>query len=153
MGGLTSGREKTPLRERNRIIGWCLEMVQTLFPVLLITYLSLILVETIIEGSVSSYINLNHLLIVVIAVGAAAVLSMPGREQRAMSEKPTAKSIVLMIFAGVGGAAIVWYKTQEIGWLSYVISVVSGGLIVLLSMLIWRGGQGEGDEGENSQGS
>ena len=43
-----------------------------------------------------------------------------------------------MICAGLTGAAIVWDKTKEIGWLSYVISVISGGLIVLLFMLVWR---------------
>jgi hypothetical protein len=128
------------------------DLVQALFPVLLITYLFLILLDTIFEGSVSSYLNLNHLLIAVIVVGVAAVVTAPGKAEGVKGERLTVKSIFIIICAGFGGAAIIWYKTQEIGWLSYVISVVGGGLIVLLSMLIWRGDEEE-SEGENSQGS
>ena len=69
--------KKFPSKDRNRSLGWGLELVQVLFPVLLITYLLLILLETIFEGSVSSYINLNHLLIILIVVGIAAVLTVP----------------------------------------------------------------------------
>ncbi len=139
MGELTTRGKKSPSKDRNRFIGWGLELVQTIFPILLITYLLLILLETIFEGSVSFYINLNHLLIIVIIVGVTAVLTAPSKVESAKGEHLTAKSIFIIICAGIGGAAIMWYKTQEIGWLSYVLSVVGGGLIVLLSMLIWRG--------------
>lgn len=128
-----------PLKERNRFIRWCLELLRELFLVLLITFLLLILVETIFEGSVSYYVNLNYLLIILIVVGIAAVLTTPGKAEMVKGEHLTTKSVLMIICAGIGGAAIIWYKTQEIGWLSYVISAVSGGLIVLLSMLIWRG--------------
>lgn len=146
--------KKSPSKDRNRFLGWGLELVQALFGVLLITYLLLILLETIFDGSVSPYINLNHLLIIVIIVGVVAVLTAPGKPESVRRERLTAKGILIIICAGIGGAAIIWYKTQEIGWLSYVISVVSGGLIVLLSMLIWRADdEEEKNEGENSQGN
>ncbi len=151
MGRLTSASDKPPLKERNRFLGWGLELVQVLFPMLLITFLLLILVDTIFKGSVSYYINLNYLLIILIVVGIAAVLTATNKVESAKGERLTAKSIFMIICAGIGGAAIIWYKTQEIGWLSYVISALSGGLIVLLSMLIWRGDEGEKNEGQNSQ--
>jgi len=142
---LTATSKKSLSQYRNRFLGWGLELVQTLFATLLITFLLLILLETIFEGSVSSYINLNHLLIIVIVVGVAALLTAPSKAEDAKGEPLTAKGIFIIICAGIAGAAAVWYKTQEIGWLSYVISAVSGGLIVLLSMLIWRGDE-EGGE-------
>lgn len=142
--------KKEPLRERNSFVRWILELVQDFFSILLITFLLLILLETVFEGSVSSHINLNHLLIIVIAVGVAAVLTMPHKAERVKGERLTTRGIFMIICVGVGGAAIIWYKTQEIGWLSYVISAVSGGLIVLLSMLIWRGDEeGEDEEGNS----
>lgn len=161
MGELTTRGKKSPSRDRNRFIGWGLKLVQALFPILLTTYLLLILLETIFEGSVSHYINLNQLLIIVIIVGVTAVLTVPGKAERAKGERLTTKGIFIIICAGIGGAVIIWYTTQEIGWLSYVISAVGGGLIVLLSMIIWRGAEetmeramresGEkGNEGENS---
>ena len=43
---------------------------------------------------------------------------------------------VFLVVAGVAGAGIVFYKTQAMGWISYVVSVISGVLIVLLSVLV-----------------
>ena len=148
MGRLTTTGKKPSSKERKWFLKWGLELVQTLFPILLTTYLFLILLETIFEGSVSSYINLNHLLIIVIVVGVAAVLTAPSKAESVRGDRLTSKGIFIIICAGIGGAAIVWYKTQEIGWLSYVISVVSGGLIVLLSMLIWQRDEGAKKEAE-----
>ena len=137
--------EKLPLTTRSRSIKWGLELVRELFPILLVTYLLLILLETIIEGSVSSYLNLNYLLIIVILLGIAAILTAPGKAARAKGDRLTAKGFVMLVCAGFGSAAIIWYKTREIGWMSYLISAVSGGLIVLLSLLIWHGDEEQKD--------
>lgn len=139
---LTLEKKKSLSKYGNRFFRWGMELVKVLFPVFLITYLLSILLDTLFEGSVSSYLNLNHLLIAVVIVGVAAVLTVPGKVERIEGERLTAKTILVIICAGVGGAAIIWFKTKEIGWLSYVISIVSGGLIVLLSMLIWQGDEG-----------
>jgi len=143
---LASGKKKPSTTGGSWLLKWLLELVQTLFVVLLTTYLLLILLETVFEGSVSYHMNLNHLLIVVIVVGVAAVLAGPKTVGRGKEEGLTARTVLMIICAGVGGATIVWYKTKEIGWLSFVISLVSGGLIVLLSMLIWRGDEEDRQE-------
>ena len=143
MGRLTPAGRKPASKEKNRILRWGLELVQELFLVLLITFLLLILAETIFEGSVSYYINLNYLLVILIVVGIAAVLTAPSKAEGVKGEHLTPKSMLMIICASIGGVVIIWYKTQEIGWLSYIISAVSGGLIVLLSTLIWRGDEGD----------
>ena len=150
MGKLTTTGKKSLSKYRNRFLGWGLELVQTLFATLLITFLLLILLETIFEGSVNSYINLNHLLIIVIVVGVAVLLTAPSKAEDAKGEHLTFKSTFIIICAGIGAAVIIWYKTQEIGWLAYVISAVSGVLIILLSMLAWGGGKEEVNEEGNS---
>ena len=141
---------KSLAKAGKRVFVWCRDLVQTLFPILLVTYLLLILFEALFEGSVSSYLHLNYLLITVIVFGVGAVLAAPGKAERVKGEHLTAKNFIMIICAGLGGAAIIWYKTREIGWLSYIISVVSGGLIVLLSMLIWRDDEENGNEEKNS---
>lgn len=148
MGRLGSPLKRLPRTGReNRYIEGAVALVQELFVTLLITFILLLLVETIWEGSVSLHFNLNYLLIAVIAVGIIAVLTRPVRMEAKERGRLGRRDIILVVCIGLAGAAIVWYKTQEIGWPSYVISVVSGMLIVLLSLLIWR----EGDEGEDSQ--
>ncbi len=147
----SAGDNNASSRERSRLLRWGTEVVQTLFPVLLITYLLLILLETVFEGSVTSYVNLNQLLTPVIVVGVVAMLSAPGKAESKKTEHLTARNIFMIVCAGIGGMAIIWYKTKDLGWLSYVISTVSGGLIVLLFVLIRQGDEGEEIEGKNSQ--
>jgi predicted MFS family arabinose efflux permease len=141
----------SPLKWTNRLIRRCLELVRVLFPVLLSTYLLLILIETVFEGSVSSYLNLNGLLIVVIIVGIIFLITAPAEADNKQGKHLTARNLLIMIPAGIGGAVIIWYKAQEIGWLSYVISISGGGLIMLLPMIIWRKSEGERTEEDNSQ--
>ena len=59
--------------------------------------------------------------------------------------------IITFICLGLGGAALIWYKTQDIGWLTYIISPAGGGLIVLLSLLIWKKNNEGESEGEDIQ--
>jgi predicted ABC-type exoprotein transport system permease subunit len=139
------GKLKSPLKrphkmkKGNRYIEGVVAVVQQLFVILLITFILLLLVETIWQGRVSSFLNLNCLLIAVIVIGVIAILTRPEKVKKEVTGRPGRTDIIMAVWVGLGGAAIVWYKTKEIGWLSYVISVVSGGLIVLLSMLVWQG--------------
>lgn len=153
---MASSKNKPSTKGVSWVFKWLLELVQTLFVVLLTTYLLLILLEAVFEGSVCSRINLNNLLAVVVVAGFAAVLAGPKTVERGKEKHLAAKTVLMIICAGVGGAAIVWYKTKEIGWLSFIISLVSGGLIVLLFMLIWRGdeeGEAEKRGAEKTEGS
>jgi hypothetical protein len=125
-------------KQENRYIKGAVALVQELFIILLTTYLILILLETISEGSVSSYLNLNYLLIAVIATGVIAVITRSEKLKEEGRGCPSRTGIIMTVCVGLAGAAIVWYKTKDIGWLSYLISVVGGGLMVLLSILIWQ---------------
>ena len=148
----TPDRKKSLFKYKIRFTRRDRELVKAVFPILLVSYLLLVLFETIFKGSVSAYLDLNYLLIAVIVIGIAAVLSLSGEAEAVKAERLRLRDILIIVLAGLGGAAIVWYKTREMGWLSYVISVVSGGLIVLLTVLVWRE-DGEEESEENSQGS
>jgi hypothetical protein len=125
-------------------------LIQQLFITLLTTYLLLLLLENIFPESVSRFFNLNHLLTAVIACGIVTVLTLKDtRKDR--EEMPVTRSyIITFIGMGLGGAALIWYQTQEIGWPSYVVSLAGGGLIILLSLLIWKKDGEEESEGEDS---
>jgi len=107
---------------------------KALFEQLLVSYLLLLLIEEIWPKSVTPYLNMNILLILVIITGAIAVLTQ--KEEEKIISKPTRKDYLLIGILGIAGAGIIFYKTKEIGWLSYIISAISGILIILLSCLV-----------------
>ena len=127
--------------------------IQQLFTTLLITYLLLLLIETIFPASVSRYLDLNYWFIAVIVTGVITVLSRQESEKRELKRTIHKGNIVTFICTGVIGAALIWYKTRDVGWLSYLISLIGGILIILLSMLIWQNDGEEESEGENSPNS
>ena len=122
------------------------EIINYLFQILLVTYLLLLLAEQIWSGSASAYINLNYMLIIVIASGILDAFS----EHITIGVKKTTKlDYIFAIFIGVLGFIIIKFKTSELGILSWIISIVAGLLIILLSILILEekdnlGGNNEG---------
>ena len=122
-----------PYKPKNRL-QQLISINKALFEQLLVSYLLLLLIEEIWPKSVTPYLNMNILLILVIITGAVAVLTQK-EEQKIISE-PTRKDYLLIGILGIAGAGIIFYKTKEIGWLSYIISAVSGILIILLSCLV-----------------
>lgn len=131
----------------NRFVRAVGELAQQNLIILLVTYLLLLLAETIWEKSASSVLNLNYLLIAVIVLGIPAVLAFRRKPDVKVRESIGGKDILMVACAGVVGAVIVWYKTKDIGWPSVIMSIISAVLIVILSLLILR----EGDEGEDTK--
>ena len=109
------------------------ETINTAFQSLLVLYLILLLAEQIWENSVSYYLNLNYLLIVVIIAG---ILSTFTKQEKAKKEAITAKDYIYITTLSIAGTIIIFIKTRELGWLSYTISLIAGILIFLLSYLV-----------------
>lgn len=108
-------------------------LINHLFQTLLITYLVLLLAEQIWTGLVSTYLNLNYLLVIVIISGVLDVFS----EHSTIINKPTTKKdYIFVLLLGIAGFLIIKFKTSSLGWLSWLISVIAGILIILLSILI-----------------
>jgi len=108
-------------------------LVSHIFQTILITYLVLLLAEQIWKGFVSSYLNLNYLLVLVIILG---VLDLFSEHSIVQSKKPDYKDYFLIFLLGIAGFIIIKIKTAQLGGLSWLISVIAGVLIVLLSILI-----------------
>ncbi|MFC1948305.1 hypothetical protein ACFLXY_10355 [Chloroflexota bacterium] len=118
-------------RESIQVICYC-------FTISLITYLLLLLIETIWEKSVSGHFNMNILMIVVIIFAIIVTLTQPDIKEEGEHEKPSKKSTIFSVCIGIGGVIIIWYKTNEIGWLSYLVSIIGGSMITLISLMIMR---------------
>lgn len=141
---------KPLLRDRENIFSWCLDFIRALFPVLLFTYLLLILTDTLFEDSVSLYINLNYLVMLVIIVGIAAVFVVPIMPVD-IPGRLNIRHILAIACVVIGAVTITWHKLGFLGWISYIISVLSGGLILFLALHTRGGDEGEKSEDEDSQ--
>lgn len=114
------------------IKGYYGNLVNHVFQILLLTYLILLLIEQIWAGIISTYLNLNYLLVFVILIGVLDVFS----EHSAIISKTTKKDYVFIFILGILGFLTIKYKTSDLGTLSWIISVIAGTLIILLSILI-----------------
>ena len=126
---------KPRFREDEKAKG-LLELNQWFFVGLLLAFLLLFLVELIWEGSISGDLNahyFNMILIVAIISGVALLLTPVGR-----GEPIEGRGYFLIAVAGIATSAIVSYKLQGLGWVSYPMAIASGIAVVLLCIAILR---------------
>ena len=116
-----------------------IKLVNLIFQVLLILFLLLVLAREFKEDFLGM-ININYFMITVIVFGAISILFEDKSEkydyQKNIKQKITKKDYALIFILGVVGSVIIYYKTKDIGYLSYAISILSGILIIMLSILI-----------------
>jgi hypothetical protein len=113
--------------------GHTADIINHIFQALLISYLILLLVEQIWPSSVSLYFNLNYLLIAVIISG---ILDVFSEHQEKKDKKPKWYDYLFISALGILGFIIIKFKTAELGNLSWLISIIAGILIILLSLLV-----------------
>ena len=116
-----------------------LRLNQSLFQYLLIIYLIFLLLENLWPKSISYFLELNHLLIIVIASGVVAVSTH--KEQKATEwifDDPKIRRSVV-ISAGIVGTAILWYKLHATEF-GLIISIIGGVSIAMVSFLIFSEG-------------
>ncbi len=145
----TNVDSKAPASRQGSLVRGGGQLLQALFPVLLATAALLVLVETLFKGSVVSYLNLDILLRIVVGTGVVFTVLSSTKAGSVEEARITAGRMVMIVGVGIGGAAIVWYETQELGWLSYVISGVSGGFILQLLISAYQGGEEREIEQDN----
>jgi len=111
------------------------EIISEIFKISLISYLVFYLIESFKSGFITDYFNLNILLIITILSGIFTVL-VQSEEEKREPQKIKKRDYIFIVILGVVAAGLIYYKIKGIGWLSYVISIISGIIIILLSILL-----------------
>ena len=97
--------------------------------------LVLFLISLLVREFISiEFVNMNYFMITVLIFGILTII-FPAKTEK-QKEKVKKRDYFLILFFGILGSLLIWYKTQDIGYLSYVISIISGVLIILLSILV-----------------
>ena len=104
------------------------------FQTLLILFLIVLLVKEFYPSFIDTRINVSWFMLIVIVFGALSILFPVEKTER--KEEFNLRDKLLIIGLGVLGAAIIFLKLKELGWIGYVISILGGLIIALLSWLL-----------------
>jgi NhaP-type Na+/H+ or K+/H+ antiporter len=105
------------------------------FQTLLFLFLIALLIQQFYPSWINSRININGFMFAVILFGAISILFPPKHEKH--SEKPANwKDFIFILLLGIIGGIIIFLKIKSLGWIGYVISILGGLIIILLSWLI-----------------
>ncbi len=116
-----------------------LEHVHSIFQTLLVVYLVLLLANQFKPLVYPLYLNI--LLGVVLVLGAISVWTRP--ETATHEPAPRMRDYLLVWALGIIGSVLVFLKTGSLGWLRYVLTGLSGALIVLLGYVVYSPEQEE----------
>jgi len=122
-------------QRRNNFLYMTQEIIKEIFKISLISYLLFYLVENFKAGFISDYFSLNILLIITIISG---VLTVGGEKEVEEKGKYSLKvrDYIFIIILGLIAAGLIFYSIKEIGKLAYLISIVSGVIVILISILL-----------------
>ena len=122
-------------QKRDNFLWLAQAVIKEIFKISLISYLLLYLMENFKAGFISDYFNLNIILIITIISG---ILSVSGEKEVAEKEieRIKVKDYVFITILGAIAALLIYYGIKDIGKLAYLISAVSGVIIILISILL-----------------
>ena len=110
-----------------------------LFPIVLVFYLILFLLENVFPGFVSNNFDLNYFLIPVIVFGFLAALSSSQKSEVSSREEaspPTQGDFILIAGLTVLSFVILVYKTSDLGLTGFIVSLVGSILILFMSLVL-----------------
>ena len=118
---------------KERVKKALIHLNKNIFQYLLIFYLAILLVQEYNENFLK-FLNMNYMLILTIVLGIITVLTY--KPKQVEKKKLTSLDNYFIYFLGIVGAVLVYFKINDLGWISYLISALSGILIIVLNKLI-----------------
>ena len=114
-------------------------IIEEFFQFSLLTYVLLLLAETVKEGIVSSFFNLTILLVVVVASGVITILLHNEKVTvTSAAKKITKLDKTYTLLLAVGSSILIYYQTQSLGDIALLIAFIAGIIVILISSLLLR---------------
>jgi len=118
---------------KERVKKALIHLNKNIFQYLLIFYLVILLVQEY-NKNFLRVLNMDYMLIITIILGVITILTY--KPKQVEKQKLTSLDNYFIYFLGVTGAVLVYFKINDLGWISYLISALSGILIIVLNKLI-----------------
>ena len=131
----------------NKLKKALIKLNKNVFQYLLIFYLIILLVNEY-NDKLLDFLNMNYILIVTIVLGVITVLTYKPKEEKKQKLRRMDNYFIYLL--GIAGAFLVYFKIKDLGWISYLISILSGVLIITLNKLIVKEEENENDKREEA---
>lgn len=125
-------------QKRNSIIYLAKEIIREIFKVSLVSYLLLYLIDNYQIGFVSDYFNINILLTIALITGVITIIFKEETLDDNLQKSLTKMDYLFIIIIGIISSLLVYFNIKEIGKLAYLISAVTGVIIILISILLLK---------------
>ena len=116
------------------------ELVSEVFKISLLSYLLLYLIEDFFPGFVSGFFSMNILLGIVAGSGVFTVaIEKPAAEsdkEAKIKDKIKIRDIIFIVILSIIAGGLIYLKTKSLGGLGLAISIISGIIILLMSILL-----------------
>ena len=116
------------------------ELIAEIFKISLLSYLVFYLIEDFFPGFVSGFFSMNILLGIVVGSGVFTVISQKEEskegEGKEVKNKIRARDIVFIVILSIIAGGLIYLKTKDLGKLGLAISIISGIIILLMSILL-----------------
>ncbi|MFC1687638.1 hypothetical protein ACFL0L_03595 [Patescibacteria group bacterium] len=120
-----------------RIWQFTRQIIKELFKVSLVSYFLLYLINDLAPGFVSRYFNLNIVLVIIVVSG---IISIFGGEEEVKKEKKHIRMLdyIFILIAGLITAILIFVGIKDMGKLAYLVSIVAGGIVIIISILLFH---------------
>ena len=121
----------------NQIIKQSKEILSELFKASLIAFLILYLADDMFTGFVSDYFNINIVLIIALISGILTVaLKVEMPEKTPMIFRKS--DYLYLAILSFGSMILIYYRLIDLGKIAYLISIIAGIMIFLISVLLYK---------------
>ena len=104
------------------------------FQLIIFIFLITLLLQQFYPFEVNSRININWFMVAVIVIGTLSII-FPTKEKK-KHYKITLKDYIFVVVLGIIGWLIIFLKLNNLGWIGWIISILGGLIIIILSWLV-----------------
>ena len=126
------------IKKNNENLKLFLRINRTIFTIITFIYLLLLIINQFWDKIFKEYLNINAIFILLLISGTLFLIPITKEEKKVSQiRKLERKDIFIFLIMGLICSVLVWVKIKDFGTISYIISIIAGLIILVLSILIF----------------
>jgi len=114
-----------------------LRINSTIFPIIIIIYLLLLIINQFWNKIFQEYLNINAIFILLLISGIFFILPIFEEKEKVIKKRNLKRGDIFLFFIlGLICSVLVWIKIKDFGIISYIISFIGGVITLVLPILL-----------------